>query len=331
MVEVGEVQKPALSDLLERLTLGVSTSLEKRLGVCDVSLNGGNPAERHQIVAWEQRNACILPEDLKNFYLTTDGLLLTWSVLLEDNKFPVGRMEINPFSNLVKISSSASTATITNTPSFADIESCSSDEDDSEDSESDNDENTHTKKRTIKPHFDGRSRIFELENCQGHGKVCLVYLNTSPGLPAHKPEIWFLDRSLMWHFLSKDFTSYYRLMLMHLGLPQWHFALTDIGLSLQAQQWFNMYAPVRLKLDQQYLLGTDLEETKQDDKDFTNTPSCKIDFARLFKGKLAEKPKPKQLQPPTPSKKKGQPSFSSATSTKSTVSSRIGRSTKPWT
>lgn len=32
------------------------------------------------------------------------------------------------------------------------------------------------------PHFDSRSRIFELDSCGGNGKVCLVYKNCTPGV-----------------------------------------------------------------------------------------------------------------------------------------------------
>lgn len=32
-----------------------------------------------------------------------------------------------------------------------------------------------------KPHFDCRSAIFELDSCNGNGKVCLVYKNGKPG------------------------------------------------------------------------------------------------------------------------------------------------------
>jgi len=31
------------------------------------------------------------------------------------------------------------------------------------------------------PHFDARSRIFELDSCGGNGKVCLVYRRCSAG------------------------------------------------------------------------------------------------------------------------------------------------------
>lgn len=32
------------------------------------------------------------------------------------------------------------------------------------------------------PHFDSRSRIFELDSCGGNGKVCLVYKNCTAGV-----------------------------------------------------------------------------------------------------------------------------------------------------
>lgn len=39
-----------------------------------------------------QKNACALPEDLRDFYLTTDGFTLTWSSKLESESpghFPI--------------------------------------------------------------------------------------------------------------------------------------------------------------------------------------------------------------------------------------------------
>lgn len=35
--------------------------------------------ERLLLNSWEQRHCCILPQDLKEFYLSTDGLKLVWS------------------------------------------------------------------------------------------------------------------------------------------------------------------------------------------------------------------------------------------------------------
>lgn len=56
-----------------------------------------------------------------------------------------------------------------------------------------------------------------------------------PGVVAQQSEMWFLDRSLCWHFLTATFTSYYRLMITHLGLPEWQYAFTPYGPSPQAK------------------------------------------------------------------------------------------------
>ena len=43
-----------------------------------------------------------------------------------------------------------------------------------------------------KPHFDSRSVIFELDPCNGNGKVCLVYKRGKPGKNhgRHGPVVW---------------------------------------------------------------------------------------------------------------------------------------------
>jgi tubulin polyglutamylase complex subunit 2 len=85
---------------------------------------------------------------------------------------------------------------------------------------------------TLLPHFDESSRNFELDNCNGYGKVCLVYRNSKPGIMCsdQSAEIWFLDRSFQWHFLTSSFKNYYRLLIAHLGLPQWQTLFTEDGL-----------------------------------------------------------------------------------------------------
>lgn len=63
---------------------------------------------------------------------------------------------------------------------------------------------------------------------------CVMSLS-SAGVVAQKSEVWFLDRSLYWHFLTSTFTSYYRLMITHLGLPEWQYSFTPYGPSPQAK------------------------------------------------------------------------------------------------
>lgn len=101
-----------------------------------------------------------------------------------------------------------------------------------ETNEEDEMESTTTTSRSC-PKFDERSRNFELDNCNGYGKICLVYPSCQPGemnSDASSAQIWFLDRSLTWYFLASSFTNYYRLLIAHLGLPQWPMLFTRDGL-----------------------------------------------------------------------------------------------------
>ncbi|XP_055481394.1 tubulin polyglutamylase complex subunit 2 [Psammomys obesus] len=212
---------------LEKLTLGVTRILESSPGVTEVSIIEKLPAERHMISSWEQKNNCVMPEDVRNFYLMTNGFHMTWSVKLDEQIIPLGSMVINGISKLTQLIQS-SMYSLPNSPTLADLE---------DDIQEDNEDQPE------KPHFDNRSAIFELDSCNGNGKVCLVYKNGKPGL-AHATEIWFLDRALYWHFLTDTFTAYYRLLITHLGLPQWQYAFTRYGISPQAKQWFSMYKPI---------------------------------------------------------------------------------------
>ncbi|KAM3845174.1 tubulin polyglutamylase complex subunit 2 isoform 2-T4 [Vipera latastei] len=219
---------------LEKLTLGVTRLLETSPGVTEVMFLEKEPAERHAIISWEQKNACFLPEDLKNFYLMTDGFQMTWNVKFDDNPVSLGCMMVNSISKLTRLSVSPAYA-LPSAPTLADLE--------------DSDEEEGNKEQPKRPHLDSRSLIFELDSCSGTGKVCLVYKNTK-AVASPESEIWFLDRGLYWHFLTKSFTAYYRLMITHLGLPQWQYLFTSYGLSPQAKQWFNMYKPITLDTEQ---------------------------------------------------------------------------------
>lgn len=64
-----------------------------------------------------------------------------------------------------------------------------------------------------------------------------------------KPQIWFQDLSCNWFFIANTFTDYFRLMIMHLGIPNWQYAFTKAGLDPQTLQWFRFLIPERLAID----------------------------------------------------------------------------------
>lgn len=299
-------------ELMKCLTLGVAATLEKRPGVGDIKISNNSAAEKTSVIGWEQKNSCMLPDDLKSFYQTTNGLLLTWKVVGSNSSnppIPIGRMEINPIEKLERVSSCTTSETITNKISLADADYHT-------DSES---EDTYGNDHKL-PHFDSRTKSFELDPCGGCGKVCLVYNATKSG-SSKKSEVWFLDRSMKWYFISSDFTTYYRLMLMHLGLPHWQYTFTPYGLPLKSKQWYNLYAPIRLKLE-----GGDLqpEDSREEGK------VAKIDFSRVFKGKPPPASDKSKQKSTTNHKKKASLLQNSSRSSVPTL--RGGsRAIKPWT
>jgi len=46
-------------------------------------------------------------------------------------------------------------------------------------------------------------------------------------------QVWFQDLGRKWFFVSKCFIDYFRLLVMHLGLPNWHYAFTEVRWVIQ--------------------------------------------------------------------------------------------------
>lgn len=63
----------------ENLTLGLMKLLTSIPRVTGVNYDKRPPCERTQITTWEQRHNIYLPDDMKRFFLSSDGFVLTWS------------------------------------------------------------------------------------------------------------------------------------------------------------------------------------------------------------------------------------------------------------
>uniref|UniRef100_A0A667H0N8 Uncharacterized protein n=2 Tax=Lynx TaxID=13124 RepID=A0A667H0N8_LYNCA len=91
------------------------------------------------------------------------------------------------------------------------------------------------------------------------------------------------DAPLYSHFLTDTFTTYYVLLLMYLGLPQWQYDFTSYGIP-QVKQWFNIYKPITYNTNQ-------LTEE-------TNSFMNKLDRSKVFKSKnktlIPQKKEPNQ-------------------------------------
>lgn len=47
--------------------------------VTNITCDKRQPCERAQITTWEQRHNVYLSDDMRRFYLSTDGFILSWS------------------------------------------------------------------------------------------------------------------------------------------------------------------------------------------------------------------------------------------------------------
>lgn len=63
------------------------------------------------------------------------------------------------------------------------------------------------------------------------------------------PEIWFQDRSARWHFVSRTFSDFLRVMVVHLGIDGWAMAFAPEGISQLTRQYMGIFNRERLCLD----------------------------------------------------------------------------------
>jgi tubulin polyglutamylase complex subunit 2 len=62
----------------------------------------------------------------------------------------------------------------------------------------------------------GEIAAFDIDSKVKGGRLALLYKKLTS-----KPQVWFQDNSCKWFFIANTFTDYFRLMIMHLGLPHW--------------------------------------------------------------------------------------------------------------
>ena len=85
------------------------------------------------------------------------------------------------------------------------------------------------------PSFDPRCKLFEIAQC-GESKVILAD-QEGPGIWLYHPG------KSQWHYLADSFTKYFRMMLVHLGLPLWQYCVTGIPLPTWVEQVFFLVGP----------------------------------------------------------------------------------------
>lgn len=90
------------------------------------------------------------------------------------------------------------------------------------------------------PNFGSSYKLFDIGQCND-SKVFLVY-KTSPD--QEEPRIWLHHNSSnQWYHLADNFTKYFKMMLVHLGLPLWQYCAAEMSLPMWVEQVYLLVAP----------------------------------------------------------------------------------------
>jgi len=101
---------------------------------------------------------------------------------------------------------------------------------------------------SLKPVQFDQFMAFNLDsNNATDGTIAFVFNNTESN--ERNPSIWFEDLSCQWNFVCHTFSDYFRLIIMHFGLPNWQYSFSSVGLSPVTRQWLRFLVPNRLDID----------------------------------------------------------------------------------
>ena len=207
------MNKQSVLEIFEQISDSVISFLENHPGVTEVEFNERHGVIETQIQGWEDENSPHkLPDDMRSFLLISDGLLLQWKIKMNLLTKPLGQMHFNSLRDIVPFRLGS-----------------------------------YVLRRLGEDPIDLEAEeimVFDLDKKVLNGRLGLVYRGINS-----KPQIYFQDLSGDWFFIANSFTDYFRLMVMHLGLPNWQYAFTDVGLDTTSQQWFRFLSPERLAID----------------------------------------------------------------------------------
>ncbi|XP_017021374.1 tubulin polyglutamylase complex subunit 2 [Drosophila kikkawai] len=214
----------------ENLTLGLIRTLSNVPRVCNVTLERRQPLNACQVVNWEQRHCVYLPEDMKKFYLSTDGFVLNWSYQYAPNDIRrVGHIHFPHLLQVTLLRENIETTHSVNSSNSDVLGAAAAPVASGKD-----------KWGNATPIITPKSKIFEINNVNEVAKVCMLYESTS----SNNPKFYLLELStLSWQFLADTFSEYLRMAIAHLGLPYWELCFSSCGLPSWTEQLFLLLAP----------------------------------------------------------------------------------------
>lgn len=217
----------ASREIFDYLSLRVISILEAHPAACAVQFSDQPGVSQGQLQAWEsQYRPYVLPDDFKAFLAISDGVTVRWSLRFSGQVVPFGVVHVNELEMVKPVPLDD-----------ADLQ--------------------HFSSACAQPRLTPARTIaaFDLDSECAKGRVALLYRAHEAGAgdeasaSTGKPQVWFQDLSCRWHFLADTFADYFRLIATHLGVPQWQYAFTEIGLDPAARHWLALFCPGRLAVD----------------------------------------------------------------------------------
>jgi tubulin polyglutamylase complex subunit 2 len=232
-----------IRELFDQLSINLINFLESHEGISSVKLVANEPiVNRSKLDEWLNSNDktnfrkdVSLPEDYKVFLNCCNGLTLTYDL----KKLPFGYLHINSLQEMSPISKESMDelqAVVPNALYAFDI-----------DSQANNGRVALIyKSNNNNENYNNKSKLKQSSNDLVTNSMKKENQNLNIDL---KNEIWFQDLSMQWFFITHSFTQYFRLCLLHLGIPHWQYAFTTIGLPAQSRMWFAFLSPERFEID----------------------------------------------------------------------------------
>ena len=227
-------------------TFGLDKWLESLVDVTEAPFTIFDPVQRSTLLAWERRTNFKLPEDLRNFYLSNDGIDLKWYCNNQTDHV-AGQIKVLPLMQIkpVKIDHVVDSETNRNLLENADSEPL---------------------------------KLFSLGPADyNSGQICVC---------SNHSKFYLLDNTLyLWKLPCESFSDYFRLAILHCGIRNWHYIFTDYGLPIMTSFLLKLVSPGRLniylkrqkfKIDQKlanlsdkhgYLQNFDFEDVDEDESE----------------------------------------------------------------
>ena len=248
-------------ELFDRVCLNCLTYLETFDECSGVNFSGDHKASSFELEDWEKKNLPYkLPDDMKGFYGMFNGFKLSFDVGVGTTPLSVGKMHLNSLKELERLPLEG------RFPGFDDVADMTSAAFILDDTLDEGNivllyRSTADKEKWSGKGMRSSSKAVGIGSSGSSSLLAGMVSNEAPpSLEVHpveadtdrsqssykSPEVWFQDRSARWHFLSRSFSDFLRLMVVHVGVIGWPLAYTPEGLSPQTQQWLGLFSRERL-------------------------------------------------------------------------------------